>query len=81
MEVPSKNKRRIFTPEQKVQLLLSVSKAESIRAGCAQVGINQTQYRNWKKQYDLGIKASLRNHRPPVDAEIKRYRFEFINRD
>ena len=64
--------RRTFTPEQKVSFIQEIESASSIKDGCEKTGIHSTQYRKWKKQYSLGIKSSLRNHKPRIDPEYKR---------
>jgi transposase-like protein len=64
--------RRNFSPEQKVALIHQVDTAISVKVGCESADINCTQYRHWKKQYQLGIKISLRNSRPQIDHKKKK---------
>jgi transposase-like protein len=64
--------RRNFSPEQKVALINQVDLASSVKEGCEAAKINYSQYRHWKKQYQLGVRSSLRNTRPPIDQEKKR---------
>ena len=75
MDQPKRTKR-IFTSEQKFNILQSIE--ADIKTGMAKTqavekqGIVYSNYLSWKKQLAVGVKSSLRNGRPVVDKDKKR---------
>lgn len=71
-----KKKKRIFTPEQKFNIVQAIER--DIKAGSkiadavAKQDIAHSLYNSWKRQLSVGIKSSLRNGKPPVDKDKKR---------
>lgn len=68
--------RRIFTPEQKFEILKDMEKQPTIKEGLAQHGIHYTTYTRWQKQLAVGVRASLRNTRPLKAPETRRLEAE-----
>ena len=68
-----KRAKRQFTPEQKANIVNQIetdrkngmSQAEAI----AKQDIAASMFAKWRKQLSIGIHSSLRNNKPPVDAE------------
>src|SRR5271168_1731351 len=70
---PEKRTKRIFTPEQKFQILQAI---EADIKGGMKVGdalikhnIPNANYSKWKRQLSVGVKSSLRNSKLPADRE------------
>ena len=68
--------RRIFTPEQKFEILKDIERYKTIKEGLAKHHLAQSLYYKWKRQLEVGVRASLRNGRPIQSAEIKRLEAE-----
>lgn len=68
----AKKVRRIFTPEQKFEILKDIERCRTIKEGLDKHQLAQSVYRKWKRQLDVGVRALLRNGRPVQWAEIKR---------
>ena len=72
----AKKAKRVFSPEQKVDILNRIE--TDIKNGMAVIqaveksGIAYSVYNKWKRQLSVGIKSSLRNGKAPVDKEKKR---------
>jgi transposase-like protein len=64
--------RRIFTAEQKFEILKDIERGKTIKEGLARHKLAQSLYHKWKRQLDVGVGASLRNGRPVQSAEIRR---------
>jgi transposase-like protein len=71
-----KRTKRLFTPEQKMNILhsidLAIKSGTSVTAAVENQGIVHSMYRKWKRQFEVGMKSSLRNGKPPVDQDKKR---------
>lgn len=67
-----KKVRRMFTPEQKFEILKDIERCRTIKEGLDKHQLAQSVYRKWKRQLDVGVRALLRNGRPVQWAEIKR---------
>jgi transposase-like protein len=71
-----KKAKRTFTPEQKMHIVQMIE--TDIKAGLKTAeavekqGIPYSSYAKWRKQLAVGVKASLRNGKPPVDKEKRR---------
>jgi len=72
----AKKPRRIFTPQQKFEMLKEIERAPTIRAGLEQYQLEYSVYRRWKRQLDVGINASLRMGRPVKAPAVKRLEAE-----
>jgi len=64
--------RRIFTAEQKFEILKDIEGGKTIKEGLARHKLAQSLYHKWKRQLEVGVRASLRNGRPVQSAEIRR---------
>ena len=68
--------RRKFTPEQKFEILKDIEQCRTIKEGLAKHQIVQSLYRKWKRQLEVGVRASLRNGRPIKAADVRRLQAE-----
>ncbi len=68
--------RRSFTPEQKFQIVQDIQSSPRIQAGLDRHQITHGMYHRWKSQLEAGVRAALRNSKPPKDPQIKRYEEE-----
>lgn len=68
--------RRIFTPEQKANIVNQIDTDRKsglqFREAVAKHDIHSALYMKWKRQLTVGIHSSLRNGKPPVDAEKRK---------
>jgi len=71
-----KKVRRIFTPEQKFEILKDIERCKTIKEGLAKHELAQSVYHKWKRQLEVGVRASLRNGRPVQSGDIKRLEAE-----
>lgn len=71
-----KKVRRIFTPEQKFEILKDIERCRTIKEGLARHQVAQSLYHKWKRQLEVGVRASLRNSRPLKSADLKRLEAE-----
>lgn len=71
-----KKPRRIFTPQQKFEILRGIEQGPTIREGLERYDLDYSVYRRWKRQLEVGVSASLRNGRPVKSPEIKRLEAE-----
>ena len=71
-----KRTRRHFTPEQKADIVNQIDtdrkNGMKFLDAVSKQDINDSLYLKWQKQLNVGIKSSLRNGKPPVDAEKKK---------
>jgi transposase-like protein len=75
-EKQAKKVRRIFTPEQKFEILKDIERSKTIREGLAKHQLAHSLYRKWKRQLEVGVRATLRNSRPLKSADLKRLEAE-----
>jgi transposase-like protein len=68
--------RRIFTPEQKFEILKDIERCKTIKEGLAKYELGQSLYHKWKRQLEVGVRASLRNSRPLKSTDLKRLEAE-----
>jgi transposase-like protein len=68
--------RRKFTPEQKFEILKDIERCKTIKEGLAKHQLGQSLYHKWKRQLEVGVRASLRNSRPLKSADLKRLEAE-----
>src|SRR6266542_21096 len=71
-----KKVRRLFTPEQKFEILKDIERCKTIKEGLAKHQLAQSLYHKWKRQLEVGVRASLRNSRPLKSANMKRLEAE-----
>jgi transposase-like protein len=75
-EQEGKKVRRIFTAEQKFEILKDIERCETIKEGLAKYQLAQSLYHKWKRQLAVGVRASLRNSRPLKPVGLKRLEAE-----
>lgn len=72
----AKKAKRVFSPEQKADILnrieMDIKSGMSIMQAVAKQDIAHSIYNKWKRQLAVGIKSSLRNGKAPIDKEKKR---------
>jgi transposase-like protein len=71
-----KRVRRIFTPEQKYEILKDIERHRTIREGLVKHNLCDSVYHRWKRQLEVGVSSSFRNGRPTKSAELKRLEAE-----
>ena len=64
--------RRVFTPQQKFEIIKDIERCSSIREGLAKNGIPSSMFYKWKRQLAVGIHASLRNTKPLKSPDLKK---------
>lgn len=67
-----KKVRRIFNPDQKFEILKDIGTFRTVKEGLEKYQLCHSVYQKWKRQLEVGIRASLRNGRPTPSADIKR---------
>ncbi len=72
----AKKVRRIFTPEQKFEILKDIQGCATIKEGLERHRIAHSLYLKWKRQLEVGVRASLRNGRPWKSADLRRLEAE-----
>jgi transposase-like protein len=68
----AKKLRRIFSPEQKFEILKDIERCQTIKEGLAKHELGQSLYHKWKRQLEVGVRASLRNSRPLKSTDLRR---------
>ncbi len=71
-----KKARRIFTAEQKFEILKDIERSKTIKEGLAKHQLVDSVYYKWKRQLQVGVRASLRNGRPVKSSDLKRLEAE-----
>lgn len=71
-----KKPKRVFTPEQKFEILQDIGKHPTTRGGLEKYGISHSMYSKWRRQLEVGVRASLRNSRPLKSEDLKRLEAE-----
>ena len=71
-----KKVRRIFTPEQKFEILQDIERSKTIKEGLTKHQLADSVYYKWKRQLQVGVRASLRNGRPVKSSDLKRLEAE-----
>ncbi len=72
MENSEQKPRRIFTPQQKFDIIKDIERCSSIREGLAKHGIPSSMFYKWKRQLAVGVNASLRNTKPLKSPDLKK---------
>lgn len=71
-----KKVRRVFTPEQKFEILKDIETFKTVKEGLEKYQLQYSVYRKWKRQLEVGVRASLRNSKPMKPAQLKRLEAE-----
>lgn len=71
-----KKARRVFTPEQKFEILKDIETFKTVKEGLEKYQLQYSVYRKWKRQLEVGVRASLRNSKPIKPADLKRLEAE-----
>ena len=71
-----KKVRRVFTPEQKFEILKDIGTFRTVKEGLDKHQLCHSVYRKWKRQLEVGVRASLRNRKPLKTPDIKRLEAE-----
>ena len=71
-----KKVRRLFTPEQKFEILKDIERCKTIKEGLTKHHLADSMYYKWKRQLEVGVRASLRNGRPVKSSDLKRLEAE-----
>jgi len=64
--------RRMFSPEQKFEILKDIERCATIREGLAKHGLQYSVFRTWRRQLEVGVRATLRNGRPLKSVDLRR---------
>lgn len=72
MEEKEKIPRRVFTPEQKFEIVRDIERHATVKEGLQKYQIADSLYRKWKRQLMVGVRASMRNSRPVKSPDLKR---------
>lgn len=68
--------KRVFTPEQKFEILQDIARQPTARVGLEKYGISSSTYSKWRRQLEVGVRASLRNSRPLKSEDLRRLEAE-----
>jgi len=72
MNEKTRRPNRVFTPEQKFEILKDIEKCRTIREGLQKHQIATSVYHRWKRQLTVGVNASLRNIKPLKSPDVRR---------
>jgi len=72
MESNQHKPRRIFTPQQKFEIIKAIEQCATIREGLAKHNLPSSMFYKWKRQLAVGINASLRNTKPLKSQDLKK---------
>ena len=72
MENIQQKPRRIFTPQQKFDIIKDIERCAIIREGLTKHGITSSMFYKWKRQLAVGINASLRNAKPLKSPDLRK---------
>ena len=68
--------KRLFTPEQKFEILKDIEKHPTIKAGLEKYQLAPSVFNRWRRQLSVGVQASLRNSRPLKSATMRAMEIE-----
>jgi transposase-like protein len=68
--------KRLFTPEQKYEILKDIEKHPTIKSGLEKYQLAPSVFNRWRRQLSVGINASLRNSRPMKPANVRALELE-----
>lgn len=66
-----KKVKRIFTPEQKFEILKDIERHPSLQEGLKKYHLATSLYYKWKRQLEVGVRASLRNKKAIKSADTR----------
>ena len=69
-------KRRVFTAEQKFEILKDIETFRTIKEGLEKYQIYHSVYLKWKRQLEVGVRASLANSKALKSPDLKRLEVE-----
>ncbi|RPJ57866.1 MAG: hypothetical protein EHM12_08720 [Dehalococcoidia bacterium] len=72
MNEKARRPNRVFTPEQKYEILKDIEKYRTIREGLQKHQISPSVYHRWKRQLTVGVNASLRNSKPLKSFDVRK---------
>ena len=72
MENSHHKPRRVFTPQQKLEIIKDIEHSSTIREGLAKHNLPSSMYYKWKRQLAVGVNASLRNAKPLKSPDLKK---------
>jgi transposase-like protein len=72
MNEKTRRPNRVFTPEQKFEILKDIEKYQTIREGLLKHQISPSVYHWWKRQLSVGVNAGLRNSKPLKSFDARR---------
>ncbi len=72
MNEKARRPNRVFTPEQKYEILKDIEKYPTIREGLQKYQISPSVYHRWKRQLTVGVNASLRNSKPLKSPDLRK---------
>jgi transposase-like protein len=71
-QMETKRVKRVFTPEQKFEILQDIARSESVKVGLERHKIQYSMYSKWKRQLEVGVNASLRNTKAIKAPDLRR---------
>ena len=75
-EMVTRKAKRVFTPEQKYEILQDIERLGNTKTGLEKHGLAYSVYYKWRRQLQVGVSASLRNSRPIKSENLKRLEAE-----
>jgi transposase-like protein len=72
MENSQQKPRRIFTPQQKFDIIKDIERCAIIREGLTKHGIKSSTFYKWRRQFAVGMNARLRNAKPLKSPDLKK---------
>lgn len=67
-----KKVKRVFTPEQKFEILQDIERQPSVKEGLEKYQLSHSTHNKWKRQLQVGVRASLRSSKPIKAPDTKR---------
>jgi len=71
-----KRGKRVFTPEQKFEIIKDIETFRTVKEGLEKYQLCHSVYLKWKRQLEVGVRASLRNSKPLKSADLRRLEVE-----
>ena len=67
---------RDSAPEQKFEILKDFERCGTIKEGLAKHQLQYSVYHKWRRQLEVGVRASLKKQRPLKSADVRRLEAE-----
>lgn len=67
----TKKVSRVFTPEQKFEILKDIERQPSLKEGLEKHRLSGSVFYKWKRQLEVGVRASLRSTKPLKAADTR----------